>query len=251
MFSSFTPEVINMIGKGVLETLYMTLVSTICGYIIGLPWGVALSVTDKSGLRPNRAVYQVLSFIANVMRSIPFLILLILVMPFTLFLIGRTYGSTATIVPLTLSASPLIARMVETSLQDVDRADDQEEHGHRPPRQLPKRNAHERDRKEHPLVRRDASVVLDAERPLGDVADGNRQERERGADRNLKPQRQQGRRVGEGDARQRTERAGREGNEEPDAASRRQEYAEAPHAFASSGGGLTAASFAANALTPS
>ena len=121
MFSSFTPEVINMIGKGVLETLYMTLVSTICGYIIGLPWGVALSVTDKSGLRPNRAVYQVLSFIANVMRSIPFLILLILVMPFTLFLIGRTYGSTATIVPLTLSASPLIARMVETSLQDVDR----------------------------------------------------------------------------------------------------------------------------------
>jgi D-methionine transport system permease protein len=121
MFSSFTPEVINMIGKGVLETLYMTLVSTICGYIIGLPWGVALSVTDKSGLRPNRAVYQVLSFIANVMRSIPFLILLILVMPFTLFLIGRTYGSTATIVPLTLSASPLIARMVETSLQGVDR----------------------------------------------------------------------------------------------------------------------------------
>ena len=121
MFSSFTPEVINMIGKGVLETLYMTLVSTICGYIIGLPWGVALSVTDKSGLRPNRAVYQVLSFIANVRRSIPFLILLILVMPFTLFLIGRTYGSTATIVPLTLSASPLIARMVETSLQDVDR----------------------------------------------------------------------------------------------------------------------------------
>lgn len=121
MFNSFTPEVINMIGKGVLETLYMTLVSTICGYIIGLPWGVALSVTDKSGLRPNRAVYQVLSFIANVMRSIPFLILLILVMPFTLFLIGRTYGSTATIVPLTLSASPLIARMVETSLQDVDR----------------------------------------------------------------------------------------------------------------------------------
>ena len=121
MFSSFTPEVINMIGKGVLETLYMTLVSTICGYIIGLPWGVALSVTDKSGLRPNRAVYQVLSFIANVMRSIPFLILLILVMPFTLFLIGRTFGSTATIVPLTLSASPLIARMVETSLQDVDR----------------------------------------------------------------------------------------------------------------------------------
>lgn len=121
MFNSFTPEVINMIEKGVLETLYMTILSTAFGYLIGLPWGVALSVTDTGGLRPNKAIYQVLSFIANVMRSIPFLILLILVMPFTLFLIGKTYGSTATIVPLTLSASPLIARMVEASLQDVDK----------------------------------------------------------------------------------------------------------------------------------
>ena len=121
MFSSFTPEVISMLQKGVLETLYMTLFSTLFGYVIGLPWGVALSVTDTGGLRPNKLIYQVLSFIANVMRSIPFLILLIVVMPFTLFLIGKTYGSTATIVPLTLSASPLIARMVEASLQDVDK----------------------------------------------------------------------------------------------------------------------------------
>ena len=120
MFNSFTPEVINMIGKGVLETLYMTLVSTICGYIIGLPWGVALSVTDKSGLRPNRAVYQVLSFIANVMRSIPFLILLILIIPLTKLIVGKSYGSTATIVPLVISAAPFIARMVESSLMEVD-----------------------------------------------------------------------------------------------------------------------------------
>lgn len=116
----FEPAVVDMIKVGILESLYMTLVSTLFGYIIGLPWGVVLNITNRDGLRPNALVYQVLNFVANVMRSIPFLILLILVMPFTLFVVGKTYGSTATIVPLTLSASPLIARMVETSLQDVD-----------------------------------------------------------------------------------------------------------------------------------
>mgnify|MGYP002855519393 CR=1 FL=1 len=120
MFESFTPEVIEMIEVGIVETLYMTIFSTLFGYLIGLPWGIALSVTSPGGLRPNRMVYQVLNFVANVMRSIPFLILLILVMPFTLFLVGKTYGSTATIVPLTLSAAPLIARMVESSIAEVD-----------------------------------------------------------------------------------------------------------------------------------
>ena len=120
MFDSFTPEVVQMIGTGIVETLYMTLFSTIFGYVLGLPWGVALSVTSQGGLRPNAAVNRVLGFLANVMRSIPFLILLILVMPITLFIVGKTYGSTATIVPLTLSAAPLIARMVESSLNDVD-----------------------------------------------------------------------------------------------------------------------------------
>ena len=120
MFDSFTPEVVQMIGTGIVETLYMTLFSTIFGYVLGLPWGVALSVSAQGGLRPNAVVNKVLGFLANVMRSIPFLILLILVMPFTLFIVGKTYGSTATIVPLTLSAAPLIARMVESSLNDVD-----------------------------------------------------------------------------------------------------------------------------------
>ena len=120
MFESFTPEVVRMIGAGIGETLYMTLAATAFGYVIGLPWGVALSVTSPGGIRPARPVYEVLGFLANVMRSIPFLILLILVMPFTLFVVGKTYGSTATIVPLTLSAAPLIARMVESSLNDVD-----------------------------------------------------------------------------------------------------------------------------------
>lgn len=120
MFNSFTSEVIQMIIVGIEETLYMTLFSTMFGYVIGLPWGVFLAVTSKNGLKPDKRIYAILSFIANVMRSIPFLILLILVMPFTLFVVGKTYGSTATIVPLTLSAAPLIARMVESTLSDVD-----------------------------------------------------------------------------------------------------------------------------------
>ena len=119
MFESFTPEVIKMIGVGILETLYMTVISTLFGYVIGLPWGVALSVTAQGGLKPQKQVHRILDFCANVMRSIPFLILLILVMPITLFIVGKTFGSTATIVPLTLSAAPLVARMVETSMAEV------------------------------------------------------------------------------------------------------------------------------------
>ncbi len=113
-------EVIMMIVEGIRDTLYMVLVSTICGYILGLPWGVVLAVTDKDGIRPNQGVYSVLSFITNIMRSIPFLILLILIIPFTRMIVGRSYGSTATIVPLTISAAPFIARMVESSLKEVD-----------------------------------------------------------------------------------------------------------------------------------
>ena len=119
MFESFTPEVIKMIGVGILETLYMTVISTLFGYVIGLPWGVVLSVTAQGGLKPQKQVHRILDFCANVMRSIPFLILLILVMPITLFIVGKTFGSTATIVPLTLSAAPLVARMVETSMAEV------------------------------------------------------------------------------------------------------------------------------------
>lgn len=116
-----TPQEIEMIIKGIGDTLYMTIAATLFGYVIGLPWGIVLTVTGKEGIKPNRAVYRVLDAITNVMRSIPFLILLILVLPITFFIVGKTYGSTATIVPLVISASPLIARMVESSLNEVDR----------------------------------------------------------------------------------------------------------------------------------
>lgn len=116
----FTPEVIEMIKQGIYETLYMTLVSTFFGYLIGLPMGMLLCVTGKDGLKPNAVIYKVLDIIANIVRSIPFLILLILLIPFTRLLLGQSYGSTATIVPLVAAAIPFIARMVESSLKEVD-----------------------------------------------------------------------------------------------------------------------------------
>lgn len=116
----WTEQVREMILNGILETLYMTVVSTVCGYILGLPMGVLLCVSDKDGLKPNAVLYKILDIIANIVRSIPFLILLILLIPFTRFILGKSYGSTATIVPLTVAAIPFIARMVESSLKEVD-----------------------------------------------------------------------------------------------------------------------------------
>ena len=116
----WTQEVINMIVAGVGETLYMTLVSTLFGYIFGMPLGILLKVSDKEGLRPNAVLYKILDVIANIFRSIPFLILLILLIPLTRFLVGKSYGTTATIVPLTIAAIPFIGRMVESSLNEVD-----------------------------------------------------------------------------------------------------------------------------------
>ena len=98
----------------------MTLVSTALGYLFGLPMGVLLAVTDKDGLTPHPVLYKVLDAIANIVRSIPFLILLILLIPLTRAIVGKSYGSTATIVPLVVAAVPFIGRMVETSLKEVD-----------------------------------------------------------------------------------------------------------------------------------
>lgn len=113
-------QIIMMLLEGIKDTLYMTLTSTLISYVIGLPMGIFLTVTDKDGIHPNTAVYKVLDVIANLIRSVPFLILLIVLIPFTRFLIGRSYGPTATIVPLVIAAAPYIARMVESSLKEVD-----------------------------------------------------------------------------------------------------------------------------------
>lgn len=110
-----------MMLEGIRDTVYMTVVSTFFGYLIGIPLGIALTLTDKNGLRQNQAVYRLLDVIINITRSVPFLILLIVVMPLTKLLAGKSYGSTATIVPLTLAAAPLIGRMVESSLKEVNK----------------------------------------------------------------------------------------------------------------------------------
>ena len=116
----FDSQVISMLLEGIRDTLYMSIVSTLVAYVLGLPLGICLKVTSKDGLKPNKAVYALLDFICNIVRSIPFLILLILLIPFTRLVVGKSYGSTATIVPLVVCAAPYIARMVESSLNEVD-----------------------------------------------------------------------------------------------------------------------------------
>ena len=109
-----------MILEGIRDTLYMTLGSTIVGYILGLPLGIVLYVTSNKGLHPIPFIYRIGDFICNIVRSIPFLILLILLIPFTRLIVGKSYGSTATIVPLVICAAPYRARVVESSLNEVD-----------------------------------------------------------------------------------------------------------------------------------
>ena len=108
----------EMLG-GIGETLYMTLFSTFLAYVLGMPIGVALYVTDKNGLKPCRSVNLILGTIVNIVRSVPFIILLITVLPFTQWLLGTTLGATATVVPLVICAAPFIGRMVESSLKEV------------------------------------------------------------------------------------------------------------------------------------
>lgn len=117
----FGNEIVIMLLEGIRDTVYMTVASTFFGYVIGLPMGIALAVTDKDGLKPNAAIYRLLDVISNIVRSIPFLILLILLIPFTRLVVGKSYGSTATIVPLIICAAPYIARLVESSLKEVDK----------------------------------------------------------------------------------------------------------------------------------
>lgn len=114
-------QIITMLLEGVRDTVYMTLASTLFGYIVGLPMGIVLAVTDKDGISPNKFVYRILDVISNIIRSIPFLILLILLIPFTRFVVGKSYGSSATIIPLVITAAPYIARLVESSLKEVDK----------------------------------------------------------------------------------------------------------------------------------
>lgn len=115
-----TPELTNLLIAGTVETLYMTLVSTIIAYIIGVPIGVLLYVTGQGGVRQNKVINMITGTVVNILRSVPFLILLVAIIPLTRAIVGTTIGSTATIVPLVVAAAPYVARMVEASLKEVD-----------------------------------------------------------------------------------------------------------------------------------
>lgn len=114
-----TPEIWEMIGNGVWETVQMTVVATLFAYIVGLPLGILLVVTGKGHILEHRVLNSIIGTIVNIFRSVPFLILLVLLIPITRFLVGTSIGTTATIVPLTVGAIPIVARMVESSLQEV------------------------------------------------------------------------------------------------------------------------------------
>lgn len=116
----FSRVVINMIGRGILETLYMTFLSSFLAYLIGLPLGILLVVTDKDGIKPFVTLNKILGVIVNLIRSIPFVILMVALMPFTRALIGTTLGPNAVVVPLVIGSAPYIARLVESSLKEVD-----------------------------------------------------------------------------------------------------------------------------------
>ncbi|MDA8562023.1 ABC transporter permease [Gammaproteobacteria bacterium] len=104
-----------------LETIYMAGFSSITAMVVGLPLGVILYITRKKGIFENQAIYKILSFIVNIMRSIPFLILMVSVIPLTRFITGTSIGPHAAIVPLSLSAMPFIARIVENAMLEVNK----------------------------------------------------------------------------------------------------------------------------------
>lgn len=113
-------EMLPLMGKGLWETLYMTVGSTALAYLIGLPLGLLLAATAKEGLYPCPVFNRILGIGVNLLRSVPFIILLVWVMPITRAVMGTTIGSKATLVPLIIASAPFIARMVESSVREVE-----------------------------------------------------------------------------------------------------------------------------------
>lgn len=114
-----SPEIFSLLFESLGETLYMVAVSMICASILGIPLGILLVVTEKGEILACPAINKPLAFIINMIRSIPFIILTVAIIPFTRFLVHTSIGTTAAIVPLTIAAIPYIARMVETSIREI------------------------------------------------------------------------------------------------------------------------------------
>lgn len=110
----------DVLIEGTLDTLYMVTVSTLFAYLIGLPLGVLLFTTARGGIHENATVNRVLGWVVNIGRSIPFIILIVALIPFTRLVVGKAIGATAAIVPLVIGSAPFVARLVEQSLEEVD-----------------------------------------------------------------------------------------------------------------------------------
>ena len=119
-FSAFFAQYGNLFLQGTVDTLIMTCVATILAYVIGIPLGILLVVTSPNGLRPNRIVSTIVGWIVNIGRSVPFIILLVALIPFTRFIVGPSLGVPGAVVPRVVTAAPFAARMVEQSLEETD-----------------------------------------------------------------------------------------------------------------------------------
>ena len=111
----------NIIQTGIWETVYMTLISSLISYVIGLPLGILICVTDKDGIHPIGWLNKVLGVFVNIFRSIPFIILMVAVLPVAKFVVGTCLGNRAMMVTLVIAAAPYVARMVESSIKEVDK----------------------------------------------------------------------------------------------------------------------------------
>lgn len=110
----------GVLQLGVWETVYMTLISTLIAYIIGLPLGIILRITDNDGIRPMPVLNKILGFIVNIFRSMPFIVLMVAMLPVAKFIVGTSMGNAAMIVMLVIAAAPYVARMVESSVKEVN-----------------------------------------------------------------------------------------------------------------------------------
>lgn len=114
-------EIFEILMPALNETLLMVAVSTLFASIIGMMLAVVLVLTGEDGPKPNKIIYKGLDVLINVLRSFPFIILMFVIIPFTRALVGKSYGTSAAIVPLTIAAAPFVARIIESSLKEVDR----------------------------------------------------------------------------------------------------------------------------------
>lgn len=116
----FNPGTLKLFLVGIQETFYMVFVSSVVSYLFGIPLGIFLVVSDHDGIHPMPVLQKILGIIINLLRSVPFLILLIMVIPITRFIVGTSLGAKAVVVPLVISAAPYVARIVESSIREVD-----------------------------------------------------------------------------------------------------------------------------------